>query len=54
MATKELRYGPDGKRETGKWRARVKEDWQEHFLGTFETREEAEMTETEFRDAARG
>lgn len=51
MATKELRYGPNGRRETGRWRARCKEDWTEHYLGLFDTREEAERMEREFRAA---
>lgn len=50
MATKEIRYGPKGKYETGKWRARVKEDQQENFLGIYDTREEALEREREFRD----
>lgn len=49
MATKELRYGPQGRRETGKWRARVKDDWVENFLGIFATKEEAERVEANFR-----
>ncbi len=49
MATKELRYGPDGRRETGKWRARVKKDWRENFLGIYNTKAEAEAAEKRFR-----
>ncbi len=49
MATKELRYGPKGKRETGKWRARVKQNWEEYYLGAFNTKAEAERAEREFR-----
>lgn len=33
------------------WKARVKVDWVEQFLGYFETRAEAERVEREFRAA---
>ena len=33
------------------WKARVKVDWVEQFLGYFETREEAEQVEEEYRAA---
>jgi hypothetical protein len=53
VATKEHRYGPNGLRYTGKWRARVKDGWVENFLGTFATKEEAERVEREFKNAAK-
>lgn len=34
------------------WKARVKINWIEYFLGYFATREEAEMREREFKNAA--
>lgn len=34
------------------WRARVKVDWVEYFLGFYQTKEEAEMVEREFKNAA--
>lgn len=34
------------------WKARVKEDWREIFLGWFESREAAEAAERKFRDSA--
>lgn len=33
-----------------KWRARVKRDGIEYFLGYFPTKEEAEITEQKFKD----
>lgn len=33
------------------WKARVKEDWVEQFLGYYATKEEAEQVEREFRAA---
>lgn len=32
------------------WKARVKIDWVEYFLGYFETKEEAEQVERRFKD----
>lgn len=49
MATPRYYYRKDGRVESGKWRARVKQDWTEYFLGEYTTREEAERVEGEFR-----
>lgn len=32
------------------WRARVKVDWTEHYLGVFATKGEAERVEREFKN----
>jgi hypothetical protein len=39
-----------GRRKNVKWRARVKLDWVEYYIGTFPTKEEAEAAEQDFRE----
>lgn len=36
------------------WKARVKVDWVEYYLGHYSTREEAEQVEAEFKMRGRG
>lgn len=49
MASKVLRYNVGGRVETDKWRARVKMDWTEYYLGYFDNQEDALSAEKEFR-----
>lgn len=49
MASKVMAYGPNGRYNRDKWRARVKEDGRENFLGLFDSAEEAERVEREYR-----
>ena len=50
MAT--LATGTKKKRKI--WRARVKLNWTEYFLGVYETKEEAEEVEQAFRERFHG
>ncbi len=52
MATKAYGYGPNGRYERGRWRARVKMNWTEYFLGLFDSKDEAEEREREFRNGS--
>jgi hypothetical protein len=41
-------------RKNQRWRARVKHDGREFYIGTFDTKEEAEAEEQAFRDEVKG
>jgi hypothetical protein len=51
MATYRVKKRKDGSPSQQKrpWRARVKVDWVEYFLGYYETKEEAEQAERDFK-----
>jgi hypothetical protein len=52
MATYRKKYRKDGSpsRQKKPWRARVKDDYIEIFLGYYETKEEAEQVERDFKE----
>lgn len=49
MATRAYDYRKDGRTIRPGWRARVKKDWVEYYLGSYPTKEEAERVERTFR-----
>ena len=49
MPSKVYRYGPEGRRIDNKWRARVKHNWTEYYLGMYDDKDSAIAREREFR-----
>ncbi len=49
MASRKFYYRVSGRVEAGKWRARVKHNWIEYYLGDFDNKSAAEEREREFR-----
>ena len=52
MATQRVRKRKDGtpSKQKKTWRARVKIDYMEYFLGYYETKEEAQQVEADFKE----